>query len=282
MSGEPQKINGNGVFRVATFNLENYLDATAKKGCVKSDGAKAKIRECIRGVKPDVIALQEIGSAETLQELRASLAAENLEFPHWEYVAGADEDLHVAILSKFPFAARRPHTDDNIMLNEQAFRVRRGFAEVDVRVNPRFSFTLFASHLKSKSKNENERAGADALRLEEARLLREKIEARLKKAPDARIVLCGDFNDTKDSRVVRTIAGAGKYRLVDTLSFNKAGAAAWTNYYPEKNRYERIDYVMLNPAMAECWLPEKSGVYEMPDWKLASDHRPVVASFASD
>ena len=277
---EHQKLNGNGVFRVATFNLENYIDATAKKGCVKSDGAKAKIRECIRAINPDVIALQEIGSADTLQELRASLAAENLEFPHWEYVTGADEDLHVAILSKFPFAARRPHTEDSIMLNEQAFRVRRGFAEVEVRVNPRFSFTLFAAHLKSK--NENERAGADALRLGEARLLREKIEARLKKAPYARIVLCGDFNDTKNSRVVRTIAGSGKYRLVDTLSFHRAGAAAWTNYYMEKNRYERIDYVMLNPAMAERWLPEKSGVYEMPDWKLASDHRPVVASFASD
>lgn len=271
---------GNGVFRVATFNLENYLDATAKKARVKSDESKAKIRDCVRAINPDVIALQEIGRAETLQELRTSLALENLEFPHWEFVAGADEDLHIAILSRFPFAGRRPHTDDSYTLNGQAFRVRRGFAEVDVQVNPRFSFTLFVAHLKSK--NENGAAGADALRLEEARLLRGKIEARLKKAPNARIVLCGDFNDTKDSRVVRTIAGAGKYRLIDALAFGKAGAAAWTNYYVERDRCERIDYVMLNPAMTECWLPDQSGVYETPGWKLASDHRPVVAAFAAN
>ena len=264
----------NGVFRVATFNLENYLDATAKKDRVKSAESKAKIREHIRAINPDVIALQEMGGVDTLKELRDSLASEHIEYPHMELVAGADDELHVAVLSKFPFAARRPHINDSFVLDGQPYRVRRGFAEVDVLVNPRFSFTLFAAHLKSK--NENESASADALRLEEARLLRQKIEARLKKSPDARILVCGDFNDTKDSRVVRTIAGVGKERFVDTQN----GKAVWTNYYEEKDRYERIDYVLLSPAMAGCWLPEKSGVYEMPDWRLASDHRPVVAVFA--
>ena len=264
----------NGVFRVATFNLENYLDATAKKGSVKSAESKAKIREHIRAINPDVIALQEMGGMDTLKELRDSLASEHIEYPHMELVAGADDELHVAVLSKFPFAARRPHINDSFVLDGQAYRVRRGFAEVDVQVNPRFSFTLFAAHLKSK--NENESASADALRLEEARLLRGKIEARLKKSPDTRILVCGDFNDTKDSRVVRTIAGMGKERFVDTQN----GKAAWTNYYEEKDRYERIDYVLLSPVMAGYWLPEKSGVGELPDWRLASDHRPVVAVFA--
>jgi endonuclease/exonuclease/phosphatase family metal-dependent hydrolase len=267
------------VFRVATFNLENYLDATAKKGCAKSPESKAKIRETIWAINPDVIALQEIGSTDTLLELRASLAAEKFDFPHWEYVSGADTDLHVAILSKFPFGARRPHTEDSYTLNGQAFRVRRGFADVVVRVNSRFSFTLFAAHLKSK--NENAEAGADALRLEEARLLRDKIEARMKKTPDARILVCGDFNDAKNSRVVRSIAGVGKGRLIDTRPVDKTGKVAWTNYYEDMARHERIDYVLMSPAMAECYLPEKSGLCEISGWRLASDHRPVVAAFAA-
>ena len=49
-------------FRVATYNVENYLDDTASRCCVKSAASKAKVRECIRALRPDVLALQEIGS----------------------------------------------------------------------------------------------------------------------------------------------------------------------------------------------------------------------------
>jgi endonuclease/exonuclease/phosphatase family metal-dependent hydrolase len=278
VSGWPTATNENGIFRVVTYNLENYLDKTAKKGSVKSPESKLKIREFLGAIRPDVIALQEIGSTNTLHELRASLASERLDFPHWEHVAGSDEDLHVAVLSKFPFAGRRPHVEERYTQNGQSFRVRRGFAEVDVQVNPRFSFTLFAAHLKSK--NENAQVGADVLRLEEARLLREIIDVRLKKSPDAKIVVCGDFNDTKKSRVVRTIVGAGKHRLVDALP-QASGGEAWTNYFEEGGRYERIDFMLMNLAMARCWRSERSGVYESPDWKLASDHRPVIAAFCA-
>jgi endonuclease/exonuclease/phosphatase family metal-dependent hydrolase len=266
-------------FRVATWNLENYQDTTAKKGCIKSVESKIKIRECIRRMNPDVIALQEIGSKGSLDELRASLASEECEFPYWEYVQGEDADLHVSILSKFPFAARRPHTQDCFVMNGHTFHVRRGFAEIDIRVNPHFSLTLFAAHLKSK--NENAEVLSDDLRLEEARLLREKIDARLRRMPDANILVCGDFNDTEDSMVVRTIVGIGEHQLVDSRPASNDGRAAWTNYYEEKDRFERIDYVLMSNAMEECWLCEKSCVWQMLDWRMASDHRPVVAAFAN-
>jgi endonuclease/exonuclease/phosphatase family metal-dependent hydrolase len=201
-------------FRVATYNIENYLDATSPRGCVKSAEAKAKVRESIRAINPDVLALQEVGSEDTLLELRDSLKAEGLDFPHWEHVTGSDVDLHVAILSRFPFAARRPHTDDSFELNGQQFRVRRGFAEVDVQVNPGYQFTLFAAHLKSR--NAVPDGDAAGLRLGEAKLLRAKIDARLAKGAEAKIIVLGDFNDTEDSAVVQTIRGAGGGELFDT------------------------------------------------------------------
>lgn len=277
-SGFHTAAEDGGVFRVATYNLENYLDASSRKGCVKSAESKAKIRQCIKAVNPHVLVIQEIGTSDMLEELRSSLASERYEFPHWEYVSGADDDLHIAILSKFPFTDRRMHTEDFFTFNGSKYRVRRGFAELDVLVNPLLSFTLFAAHLKSK--RENAEANACALRMEEAKLLRGKVEARLKETPDARILVCGDFNDSEDSMAVRTVVGLEKDRLIDTRPVDKAGAVAWTNYYEEKDRYERIDYIFMNPAMAKCWLPEKSGVPEMPDWRLASDHRPVVAAFS--
>ena len=184
-------------FRVATYNVENYLDEPTQTRSVKSAEAKAKVRESIRALKPDVLALQEMGSTNALLELRDSLKAEGLDLPYWEHVAGFDTNIHVAILSKFPFTARRPHTDDSFLLSGRRFRVSRGFAEVDIQVNTNYSFTLIAAHLKSK------RAVAQAdeaeLRLEEAKLLREKIDARLAANPNANLVVLGDFNDTKDS-----------------------------------------------------------------------------------
>src|SRR5689334_25275482 len=90
-------------FRVATYNLNNYLDAPTETRRAKSDESKAKIRESILAIKPDVLAMEEIGTLSALEELRGSLKAEGLNFPNWEYVCGFDTNIHIAVLSKFPF-----------------------------------------------------------------------------------------------------------------------------------------------------------------------------------
>jgi len=43
--------------------------------------------------------------------------------------------------------------------------------------------------------------------------------------------------------------------------------------------YSRIDYILLSPAMARHW--HKDGTYAatVPNWGIASDHRPIVAAF---
>src|SRR5437773_473766 len=85
------------LFRVATWNLENYLDAPAGSRRTKSDESKAAIREMIQRMKPDVLAVQELGSTNALLDLRDAL-----DFEHWAYVAGHDTNIHVAVLSRFP------------------------------------------------------------------------------------------------------------------------------------------------------------------------------------
>jgi endonuclease/exonuclease/phosphatase family metal-dependent hydrolase len=276
-------------FRVATYNVENYLDDTASRCSVKSAVSKAKVRECIRALRPDVLALQEMGSVAALMELRAALQAEGLDLPHWEHVAGSDADVHVAILSRFPFSARRPHTDDSFELGGQRFRVRRGFAEVDVQVKPGCQFTLLAAHLKSK--NAVPDGDAAALRLEEAKLLRSKIDARLETNAEAKLIVLGDFNDTEDSPTLQTIRGTGAGELFDPRP-SAGGSAmanqqqtvteqspAWTACWEEMDRDERIDYLLFSQSLQADWVAAESRVLAMPDWKTASDHRPVVAAF---
>jgi endonuclease/exonuclease/phosphatase family metal-dependent hydrolase len=280
-------------FRVATYNLENYLGEPTQTRVAKSAEAKAKIRESIRALRPDVLAMQEMGATNALLELRDSLKAEGLDLPYWEHVAGFDTNIHVAVLSRFPFTARRPHTNDTFLLSGRRFWVSRGFGEVDIQVTTNYSFTLITAHLKSK------RAVGEAddaeLRLEEAKLLREKIDARLAADPAANLVVLGDFNDTQDSPATKAVIGRYRHKLVDTRPAERNGDTAaspnrspearrvtWTHYYGKNDTFSRIDFLLLSSGMAREWMAEETYVLTIPDWGVGSDHRPIVATFEAE
>lgn len=281
------------IFRIAAYNVENYLDQpTESRHEVKSDEAKAKVRESILAMKPDVISFEEMGSTNALLDLRDSLKAGGLNLPYWEHISGSDPNIHVAVLSRFPIIARRPHTNENFLFEGRRFSVSRGFLEVDIRVNANFSFTLLGAHLKSK------RAMAEAneadLRLQEAKLLRERVNAILDANPNANLVVLGDFNDTKGSAPIRTIVGSGRFKLIDTRPAERNGDDAWdphhgahqrevtwTFCYGAEDTYSRIDYILLSPGMAHEWARSETYVLALPNWGVASDHRPIVAGFVA-
>ena len=279
-------------FRIATYNVENYLDQpTESRTHVKSTEAKTKIRESLRALKPDVLALEEMGSTNALLELRDSLKAEGLDFPYWEHVAGFDTNIHVAVLSKFPFTARRPHTNDQFLLSGRRFRVSRGFAEVDIQVNTNYSFTLIAAHLKSR--RPVVMADEAELRLEEAKALRGITDASLEANPEANLIVLGDFNDTYNTASTKAVVGRGKTKLVDTRPAERNGDntpnptnprysprdITWTHYYGVEDTYSRIDYIMLSPGMAREWVKEETYILTVPNWGIGSDHRPIMATF---
>jgi endonuclease/exonuclease/phosphatase family metal-dependent hydrolase len=281
-------------FRVATYNLETYLTRpTESRPRIKSAEARAKIRESIKAMNPDVIALEEMGDTNALLELRASLEAEGLNFPFWEQVEALDTNIHVAVLSRLPVVARRPHTNDSFLLDGRRFQVKRGFAEVDIQSGSNFMFTLIAAHLKSRLVTPD--ADESEERLGEARALRGLIDARLAREPDARLIVLGDFNDGKDSASTREIIGRGKTKLFDTRPAERNGDStrseppyfeprnvAWTYYYGKADEYSRIDYILLSPAMKPHWLTDETYVPAIPNWGIGSDHRPIVAGFTTD
>lgn len=284
---------GGETFRVATYNVENYLDQpTESRRHPKSDEAKAKVRESILAMKPDVIALQEMGTTNALLELRGSLKADGLDLPFWEHVSGFDTNIHVAVLSRFPFAERHPHTNEQFLLSGRRFRVSRGFAEVEIKVNDHYAFTLIAAHLKSKRTV----AVADEAeeRLEEAKVLREIIDADLDKNPNLDLIVLGDFNDNCNSAPIKTIMGRGKLKLEDTRPAERNGDTAprsnsnyqprniaWTHFYGVEDTYSRIDYILLSAGMAREWVREQTYIPTIANWGIGSDHRPLVATFQS-
>ena len=279
-------------FRVATYNVENYLDIPTRTRHAKKPEARAKVCENILALRPDVLALQEVGSLSALEELRGSLRTNGLDLPFAEFVTAFDTNVHLAILSKFPFKAVRPHKNETFLLSGHRFGVSRGFAEADIQVSSNRVFTLINAHLKSK--RPVAQADEAELRLEEAKMLREKIDSLFATNANVNLVVLGDLNDTKDAESTRTVIGRGKTKLVDIRPAERNGDTlsgrrkqelrnvTWTHFYAKEDLYSRVDYILISPAMAKIWRANETYILSVANWGVASDHRPLLSTFQID
>ena len=139
------------IFRVATYNVENYILEPIQNRPLKTKLARAKVVESILAAKPDVIALQEMGKKTALVKLQATLKAKGLNLPHMEHLSAFDPAIHVAFLSRYPFKKITRHDNESFLLNGRRLHVSRGFAEVRIAIGD-YSFSLITAHLKSKRK----------------------------------------------------------------------------------------------------------------------------------
>lgn len=274
--------------RVGSYNLENYVDVPTTTRVLKNPTAKAKVLESLLALDADVLALQEVGTTNALLELRDSLKSAGVSYSHWEHVQGYDTNVHVAVLSKLPIISRRPHTNESFLLNGKRFLVSRGFADVDIQVSPVHTVTVLTAHLKSK--RQIGQADQAEIREQEAQVLRQILDARFAHEPNCKLILAGDLNDTKDALPIRAILGRGRTALTDTRPSerNEDGARlpherrltsrsiTWTHFYAKEDTYSRIDYLLLSHALVKSWLPDQSYVLNLPDWGIASDHRPIL------
>lgn len=278
-------------FKVVTYNLENYLVERSGTRVPKPEASRRKVAETLITIRPDVLAVQEIGPTNALLELQSRLRQAGLDLPHWEHVPGYDTNIFVAVLSRFPIVARRPHPREDFLLEGRRFKTSRGLLEIDLEVAPSYRFTLFTAHLKSKRTIGS--ADQGEMREQEARVLRRLVETRLAADPKANVLVCGDFNDTKDSAALKALLGrSGDRSLFDTRPVERNGDQApaenprwdprhvgWTHFYGKEDSYSRIDYILLSRGMAREWRREGSYLPTLPDWGVASDHRPVVCEF---
>ena len=277
-------------FVVASFNLENFVGPNTYRRPVKTGAAKAKIVEALLPIRPDVLAVQEIGQKPRAEELRALLKKAGLDLPNLVFVKGPDPVINLAVLSRFELKAVAHH-DVPYLLGGKRRMVSRGFAEVEVKVSPGYSFVLFNAHLKSKRPVSY--ASEAAIRLGEARALRALVEQRLAVTPTRNIIVVGDLNDTPDQPPIKAIIGLGRKKLVDLRPGERNGdkvpsanrypprRVTWTSYYSREDSFSRFDYLLASPGMARELVPEGTYVHAMADWGVASDHRPIVATFVS-
>lgn len=275
---------------VATYNLENYHIRPYGNRPIKPAESRFRVNEILLAIRPDVLALQEMGELEALKTLQADLKRGGLDLPFREHLGGADTNIYMALLSRFPISSSHPHTNESFVLDGRRFHPGRSTINVDICVHSNAHFNLLTTHLKSKRPV----AFADEaeLREQEARLLRAHVDELLHHDPRAPMIICGDFNDTPDSKPIRLLIGTGRYALEDSRpSERHPGDPAalpdgsherritWTHYYAKEDTYSRIDYIFMSRGLRPTWHPEQSYVFASPVWGEASDHRPVVCTF---
>jgi endonuclease/exonuclease/phosphatase family metal-dependent hydrolase len=138
---------------VASYNVENYLLADGKDGVTirrSKPGEIAAVVKVLSQIQPDIVGLMEIGDESMLDDLRNRLRTAGLDYSHREWVKGADDERHIALLSKFPIVERNSRDDVRFELEGKILRMNRGILDVTVQVNQHYRLRLVGAHLKSR------------------------------------------------------------------------------------------------------------------------------------
>lgn len=264
--------------RIASYNVRNYLtmdrlaEGRWRKEYPKPESEKRVVRETILAVRPDALALQEIGTRGHLEELRRDLAREGLVYEGSAWMEAQDSERHVAALWVEGLEVRAiPHRDLRIKYMGQYDNVKRGMLELRIS-DGQGEWSLFNLHLKSKYTDVKSDPMSTQRRTLEARAARDRI---VKVYPDLerrRYLVVGDLNDSPASGALRALAKRGDRILSVPIEFQDSRGHRWTHFYKREDSYTRIDYMLRSPGWKA--LASITGtIDERPDYYEGSDHR---------
>ena len=225
---------------LATFNLKDFFPQPPHDFSPKV----AWVAGALRRIDADVVALQEVGPAETLDVLLASLDGRG---GYGEPIVGTPDarGIRNALLSRAPILASRVHTADALPFpvfyegDPQPFGgripLRRGVVVARIDGGALGPIDVLVAHFKSRRwvprkkadgtsvepSTPRERAEAElrslVWRAAEALCVRNLVDEANASHPDAKVAVMGDLNDTIDSVPVRTVAGADLASCADIV-----------------------------------------------------------------
>jgi endonuclease/exonuclease/phosphatase family metal-dependent hydrolase len=266
-----------------TYNVENwltmdrYVDRKNLKDSPKPESEKEAAVQILVRHAPDVVGLCEIGEATDLAEIQEDLKAGGLDLPHSHYTGGSDPTRHLGILSRFPITSTAKPAESEYQLAGQTFSINRGVLDASIEARGK-AYRFIGVHLKSK--RDSEQGDQEAIRLQEARLLRRHIDSVLETNADARLVVYGDFNDTRATPAIKAITGNyNDPTYLTAIPAKDSRGEAWTHHWALHDIYSRIDFIMVSRGIREDVDFQSAKIIDDTDWDKASDHRPVMAIF---
>ncbi len=259
------------------LTMDRYVNGKNLKGASKPDDEKAAVIALISRHTPDIIGICEIGEASDLAEIQEKLKSAGLDLPHLHYTGGSDAVRRLGLLSRYPITSTAKPADVNYTLSGKSYAINRGILDATVTARGK-SYRFLGVHLKSK--RETEVGDQAAMRLNEARLLRRHIDHIFTTNTDARLIVYGDFNDTRPTPTIKAITG--KYNAptyLTAIPAKDSAQTAWTHHWAFHDLYSRIDFVMVSRALKpEVDFPAAK-IIDDEEWNQASDHRAILTNF---
>ncbi len=274
-------VPGAAALTVATYNVENYLitdrlvDGVYRSAYPKPEKEKRALGQVIAELAPDILALAEMGSAPFLADFQRELKQVGQNYPYSAMVTAADPDRHVAILSKVPFKEVHRYGVVPLTYFKQPDRVKRGVLEVVIATDAG-DVSIFIMHLKSRYTDRPDDPQSALLRAAEAEAVRDLVLARYPHPAESKFLICGDWNDTRDSRPLRALQKRGNTVIGELLRATDSRGETWTHYYRREDSYSRIDYLLVSPALRPFVNGSAAIIGDGLGVVGASDHRPVL------
>lgn len=272
-----------GGLRFITYNVENWLTMDRRmgkknlKGATKPDAEKQAVVKILARRAPDVIGLCEIGKPSDLAEIQAQLKAAGLDLPHSYYTGGSDPERHLGLLSRFPIISSVVPKEMEYQLAGRTFSINRGILDSTIQAHGK-SYRFLGVHLKSK--RDSEQGDQALIRLSEARLLRRHVDSILKVDKNARLIVYGDFNDTRSTPAIKTITGEyNDPSYLTAIPAKDSQNQSWTHFWALQDVYSRFDYVMVSRGLRSDTDFKGAKIIDDAGWNDASDHRAVLAVF---
>jgi endonuclease/exonuclease/phosphatase family metal-dependent hydrolase len=151
--------------------------------------------------------------------------------------------------------------------------MQRGILDASLHT-PAGDFRFLGVHLKSK--REVEEGDQEEMRRSEAHLLRREIDSILQSDAQARLVVYGDFNDTRQSPTVKTVHGSGNGSRLNMIALKDSRGHYWTHHWDFQDVYSRIDYVMVSQSLRRSVEWDFCKILDNDAVAGASDHRPLL------
>ena len=272
---------------IATYNVENYTpadrmtEAGYRKGYPKPESEKQALRTVIRHLNADILALHEMGGTPYLEELRRDLKADGLEYPYATLLEGPDADRHIALLARRTPKAVKPHANVEFTYFGARERVKRGLLEATFATEAG-DLTIFAVHLKSRFTDRPDDPQSVARRIAEATAVRDIVLRRFPVPAGERFLILGDCNDGTASKAVQHLLARGKTGIAKLLPATDSRGEMWTHYYHAGESYSRVDHIMISAGLQPAVKEGAARIFDAPETRLASDHRPVTVTFELD
>ena len=270
--------------KVAFYNLKNYLAMDRRvNGELVLDAPKPEreIKHLIEGlghIKPDVLAVCEIGDASYLRDFQRRLKEIGLDYPHTELLPSKSGfDRNLALLSRFPIKESHSRDDYTYRIYEQKFPFQRGVLDATVLVNKEYELRCIVLHLKSK--REVPEADQAEMRLNEAQLARSHLDKIFQAEPDANVLVLGDLNEFRNEPPIKAVQGFfGGRGYLSAISLSDRYGFRWTHHWSFADSYSRFDYAMVSRGITGEVDRRESYIHHWENWDDASDHRPIVVS----